>query len=543
VGQGKVCQCQPADLLSDTPSATEFNSAGLQQIGGDLRAGGVLLASLLWVSLAYFAVYTVLAVVRSRNQVGQIGTSPFEKVLEVAATSTVYFAPMLCTVFLAVMKRADTLSGGAPGYPSLPPRWLQFASVLCSAGFCAQTVTYIVAEWIAVQGMSVTNSDLQTRAVQTPQQARTVKQWRNYCNFATTVMYLSLAATIFGVLTMEEPTVLKQTEGRTPVRIGTVCTMCLAVVYLFVYFGLHVFRNEAAHSAVEHAGPGTSFGLEVMKLAATAMNFAPMLCILFLGAQVAGDWSGTGLSRAAASWILVSTVSVLLQAALVIAAPLLANAELQVVGARGEIDFVTYNNRVFVLISLVRWVAMVALYVGIAVVCNFLNSTSSETALSRTLLRLAFLYFTAYLALWVAITARQFSEGGFARIIRVLSIAKDTVMFCPMLAALFLESFIRAHQITTATGAAGTPQNYVQDFMVLAVMALTAQLLLVCAAGLSSPQWTTSSGTSEKNHSSSMFHTGFHIAMLVVYLSVLVVVYGIFTINSSNADGAGKWLA
>jgi hypothetical protein len=359
-------------------------------------------------------------------------------------------------------------------------------------------------------------------------------------------MYLCLGAVLVGVLTIEEPNAVKTTVGRTPIRIGTVCTICLAVVYWLVYLGLHVFRNRTAALRASEAGTPlatTSFGLEVMKLAATAMNFAPMLCILFLGAQVVADWGGTGLPAAVSWWIAVSTVSVLLQAGLVIAAPLLAKADLQVVGPRGEIDFVTYNHRIFVLTSLLRWVAMIALYLGVAVVCNFLLFTSSEPEMSKAIFRLAALYFAAFLALWLAITAKEFSEGGFARLIRILSIAKDTVMICPMLAALFMEAFIRARWIKTSSGSVGKPQNYVQDYMVIAVFALTAQLLFVCAAGFSSSVRSAQTGGADKITSSPLFLLGSNMAMVVLYLSVLIIVYGIFTINASNANGNGTWLA
>jgi hypothetical protein len=441
---------------------------------------------------------------------------------------------MLCVVFLLVSKRADTLSAGAPEKYGLPYYWHNCAIVGCGIGFTVQTIGYILAEWVAIRGIAITDADDMYRASirQSPDQMHQVRCWRTVCNLAATLMYLSLVITILGVVFMREPQEVKQTQGATSIRVGTVCSLYLAVAYFLVYFGLHVFRQREATR--QGSTMETSFGLEIMKLAATAVNFAPMLCALFVGAQVATDWGGSGLSGDAAFWVPVCTWSVLLQVILVVLAPFAANAQLQVVGPHGEIDFVTYNNEIFVFISLIRWVAMITLYIGVAVVCGFLWATKSAPALSRELGRLAGVYFLAYLGLWGVITARQMFAGGYVRAIRVLTIAKDTVAFCPMLACLYLESFVRARGLVNSQGMAGAPQKYVQDFMSYAVVGLTVQVLLVCAAGVSAPKPTPAEPEPRKELSPVLLFC-FHLAMAFVYFSIFVVVFGLFTISSANA--------
>lgn len=337
---------------------------------------------------------------------------------------------------------------------------------------------------------------------------------------------------------------MKDTVGDTKTCEGTVCTEILAITYFLVYLVLHIFRNRDARVAAQ-GGRQTSFGLEVMKLAATAMNFAPMLCVLFMGSQIAADWAGVDLPKSATMWMYICTLSVLLQVILVIAAPFLANADLKVVGPNGEVDFVTQSHDLFVCISIVRWAAMTALYIGVAVVCISLWNTDAAPSMTHSLYRFAFIYFSAYLVLWAAITARQLSEGGFARTIRVLSVAKDTVVFCPMLAVLFLESFVRAHSIENKYNQPGEPQSYVQDFMFIGAFALGAQLIMVCLAGFASTPRRDQMGaaTQDKTGLSPAFLFGFHLAMAVLYLSVIMVVYGLFTINSGNADSSGAWFA
>lgn len=520
-GQGKVCQCQPADLFAGGPAyGAEYQGS----FGGVLR-------SIVIITVTYFIVYMMLAYVRSRNQMKSLnGPSALEKILETAATNCVYFAPMLCALFFAVSKRADTLTNGSPYMYHLPAKWLQGAVGTCSVCFLLQTLCFVIAEYAGLQHSSSTELVARSR-----HQNRAVACWRIMTNLFTFVMYVCVAIIILGVLFMEEPQKVVKEVGRTPVRAGTVITLVLAVVYFGVYLLLHVFRNQEM-SAGEGSG---SFGFEVMKLAATAMNFAPMMCLLFLGTQIAGDWSGIMMPPNVSQWMYVCMYSVLLQVVLVIAAPWLANAELQVVGNRGEVDFVTRNHEIFVAISIIRWIAMFILYVGIVIIITTLWEFEATPALTHELFRFSLLYFAAYLVLWAAITARQFSGGGYVRAIRVLSVAKDAVVFCPMLSALYLSSFVRAHSFINKYATQGEPQAYVQDWMVVSFYALVAMLVMVVLAGFSTPK---AGADSEKPASPFVYIIGYHIAMTVLFVSVLIVVGGLFTINTDNADADGARL-
>lgn len=535
--QDAVCQCFPTDLAG----------APLVDTSGDALGGidGVVRA-IIAVIMCYFIVYTWLAIVRTSGQLSnpQLGPSPFERVLEAAATSCVYFAPMLCAIFLAVSKRADTLSDGAPFTYHMPATWLQWAIGICATAFCIQTASYILAEWAAVQGVAVVNEDRpmpgmsRPAIMQTPNQVRTVRFWRSFCNLWTAIMYVALVCILVGIVIMKEPGSLYDTIGRVALRDGTVCTIILAIAYVVVYLSLHIYRNQE-HAALAR---GPLFGLEVLKLAAIAVNFAPMLCILFLGTQIAIDWEGVVIAPSLARWMYICVGSVLLQVVLVVLAPFVANAELQVVGPRGEVDFVTRSHDVFILISILRWAAMTAMYVGIVIIAESLWFANVVPAMTHGLYRFAVIYFAAYLALWVAITARQLLEGGFVRAIRVLGIAKDTVVFCPMLAALFLESFVRAHHIINSDGQRGQPQSYVQDAMVIAAVALVVQLISVCCAGVFSPS-KSAIQDGEKPGLSPFFLFCFHCAMLVLYVCVVIVIVGIFTLNKNNATSRGAWFA
>lgn len=530
--QDKVCQCSPTDLV---------NQPLVSDVTDNLAIGGVL-SAIIAVIMCYFIVYTWLAVVRTSGLLGgsQLGPSSLERVLEAAATSCVYFAPMLCAIFLAVTKRACTLTFGTPQAYDLPPVWLQWAVAICATAFCAQAATYVLAEWCGVQGVASANDSRLTSGpsviMQTPAQARTVRFWRSCCNVCTAVMYIALICILCGICLMTEPESVLETVGRIPLHPGTLCTIVLAVAYVIVYVALHIYRNRESTQAAK----GPLFGLELLKLAAIAVNFAPMLAVLFLGTQIAVDWDYSELPSTVATWMYICTASVLLQVFLVILAPFVANADLQVVGPNGELDFVTRRHDIFVFISVIRWIAMAAMYVGIVVVCDALWWANTEPAMTHGIYRFAIIYFVTYLALWICITAKQVLESGFFRTVRVLSIAKDTVVFCPMLGALFLASFVRAHAITNKYGEQGVPQSYVLDAMFIAALALLVQLISVCCAGVFVPSKKEGVQDGEMSTVSPLFLTTFHVAMAVLYMCVVVVIVGLFTINKGNATGRGR---
>jgi len=536
VGQGKICQCQPFDLTANMPGDN------VPTLGEDL---GAVLKSILTVSLTYFMVYVVLAGIRTKNQFWRNlpGPSSVEKIFESASASCVYFAPMLCAIFFAVSKRANTLSDGSPLYYGLPPLWLCYACGTCSICFVGQTFCYIMAETSALQGaIMIANNENRQVLVQTTTQLRTINFWRMVCNVFLFVMYSALAVVIAGTLLMREPEQVLKEKGWLPPRSCTTCTLVLAIVYFGIYFALHVFRSREFANRNEHGAPGAKppFGFEVLKLAATAMNFAPMLSLLFMGTQIAADWAEIFVPSHCSKWMFICMFSVLGQTLLIIAAPIIAKAELQVVGSEGEVDFVTMHHDWFVIIGIIRWLAMFLLYVGILVVVSSAWDAGFTPGLTHQMYRFSFLYFGAYFILWTVVTARQFTEGGYARAIRIFSVAKDTVQFCPMLVALYMAAYVRAHHFTNIYENHGVPQSWVQDCMSWSFASLTMMLLMVIMAGLSTQPL---SDDPQKRSPARTYLIGYTISLFVFFGTVAGVVWGIAYCNPSNADVAGAWFA
>merc|ERR1719420_48916 len=69
-------------------------------------------------------------------------------------------------------------------------------------------------------------------------------------------------------------------------------------------------------------------------------------------------------------------------------------------------------------------------------------------------------FFFIYLWIWVAITIKEFTGYEWVLMMQTMENAKGTVMYCPMLAILFVGTRMRALLITNNKGA---PQGWAQD--------------------------------------------------------------------------------
>merc|ERR1719450_2030458 len=91
---------------------------------------------------------------------------------------------------------------------------------------------------------------------------------------------------------------------------------------------------------------------------------------------------------------------------------------------------------------------MIGLYAGVEVVCTSLWTLRQMLPITRLLHHLVGCYFLMFAVQWFVFTMRDLIGRDFLNAIRVLRIAKDVVSFCPMLAVLFLESWVRPRHLT-----------------------------------------------------------------------------------------------
>ena len=98
---------------------------------------------------------------------------------------------------------------------------------------------------------------------------------------------------------------------------------------------------------------------------------------------------------------------------------------------------------------MVRFGIMFCIYVGFAAVIWSVFTIQHPQGLQYTppisvpmqcVINLTVQFFTVYLALWIAQTAKDFLGWELRRVSELIENAKGTIQFCPMLAILFVDT-------------------------------------------------------------------------------------------------------
>merc|ERR1719446_97745 len=304
------------------------------------------------------------------------------------------------------------------------------------------------------------------------------------------MLYGGFTTVCVGAISMEAPKELWP-DGQPPVSPAVACTMNLSMQYFAVYLAIAVLQTWAQFQ-------GTSMETRklaaILQLATNTVNFAPMLCILFIGARMRAlqlDPKYGNPQAWAQNCFFLCSYSVLVQLLLVLAVPYVLGGNVVEGEAEGDITFELPNPTLFMVFSALRYLLMLALYGGFTavIVSVFLieakeGPTPPVSPTMQCVMNLTVQFFFVYLLLWVLLTLRQLAvtynvrsyDGLFATLIPTLDAAKATVQFCPMLAILFVGMRMRALQITSQQGA---PQGYAQQAMFLSTYAVMTQVLMV----------------------------------------------------------------
>merc|ERR1719352_1120680 len=181
------------------------------------------------------------------------------------------------------------------------------------------------------------------------------------------------------------------------------------------------------------------------------VSFAPMLCILFIGARMRAlqiDPVNGNPQKWAQNCFFLCAYAVLVQLLLLLAIPLVLD---------GGFTAVIYS---------------------VCVIKNPNGPTPPVSPAMQCVMNLTIQFFLVYLLLWVFVTTKQFmGESDFLNIaVTTLDSARATVQFCPMMSILFVGLRMRALQITDQKGA---PQGWAQQGMFLSTYAIMVQVIMV----------------------------------------------------------------
>lgn len=271
------------------------------------------------------------------------------------------------------------------------------------------------------------------------------------------------------------------------------CTVNLTIQFFLVRLLL------AATGLFLRGGRGacSSKLFEVLMLASSTVFFAPMLCILFIAAQIRALQVDQPLQPWTQAAFHICAFGMLLQTLLTLALPYLPcqlDAKRGTRFMEGDVQFAATSSGktcVNVLLTLLRYIPMLFVCVGFSAVIVSLLTSASPAGQStppvppamQCATALTVQFFVVYLGLRVAVSIRDVthgSQGDGGTLVQTFYSASATVHFCPMLAILFMALRMRVMQIS---GRESAPQGWAQDAMYLCTGAVMLQLIVCLVIG------------------------------------------------------------
>lgn len=443
---------------------------------------------------------------------------------------TVFYAPMLCVLFIGTELRALQISQGAETTQAST----QLAMKACSWSVFIQTCLVLAYPIFTGEAASV------GRHVVVPSMGN-----RQLYGLFTLIRYLAVGALYIGLVVVygntycmdtmtlgvrrfgiwDDPTTIN-VELAPPLSSAMTCIMVLTATF----FIAHLVHSaactcvEIADSAEGESGPllRASFAnLEiVLRRCSDVVNVAPMVCVLFVIVRMRAlqlDPSRGEPQGWAVKCFYVITGSIFVHLASVVAyhcfefagaespspkqededeeeyvdrlsSPLLFNRPLS--PRLGATYYMLSNplepqlgcaQQVTLVVRCLTILAGYAAALGVVGGVWRLEAPSGLTpALSSTsfcVIGLAAIYLAVYLGLYIAqvVQLSGAASEGCAAVVRSLRAGEYTVKLCPMLGVFFVGARIRALQLT---GQQGAPQCWAQDAMYVSSAAVVVQLIV-----------------------------------------------------------------
>merc|ERR1719271_69316 len=335
--------------------------------------------------------------------------------------------------------------------------------------------------------------------------------------------------------------------------------MTLSFCFFVVYLLMAVARSYTQFVA---GSTGKTQFEEVMSMAATTMDMAPMLCVLFLACRMRAlqmDPVGGNPQRWAQNCFFLCTYSIIVQTCVAVFIPLVIGGKVKQGKVAGEVVVSEESMGAGYLakgLTVLRFLIMMCVYVGaLAVVCAVFTmehpdgkeKTIPVSPMMQCVINLSFQYFFIYILLWIFITVEDFTDMKLEFVRDAIESAKSTVQFAPMLCVLFIATRMRALQITDNKG---SPQGWAQDGMYLASWARLIQFLMCLFLPIfTGKKYQTDSLDGSKkadekpieNPVGAWIVTVFrYLALICLFGGVITVVTSVLMITPETANGRGS---
>lgn len=458
-------------------------------------------------SVLYFLIYTFQAVVRTMSSFGGDGKfAGWLNILHKAAT-TVTYAPMLCVLFLGARMRAIQLTQGETEKFGLPQPWVQWAMCTCAAAVLFEVILVLIIP-VFTREMDIKmdkQGNLDMKQMKIGGHAATFLSVARYV--VMIALYGGFTTVIIGVFSMQGPTEIWG-DSFPPVSPAVLSTIVLTTVFFGVQLVIAIVKTieelkGELPQMLQAFGHNDQGDYLILDAAESTADFAPMLSILFIGARMRAlqmDPKHGNPQFWAQMCFYACAGSVAVQALMALIMPLCVSCEVTK-GDKGDLVHIKVGNTTAAkVVTAIRYVALVALYLGFTavIVSVFLITHPTDITLTppispamQCVMNLTIQYFTIYLGLMICNTVKQFMTDGHPvivdRIYNICEAASGTVMFAPMLSMLFIGARMRALQLTKSTD--GTipptagPQRWVQEAMFLSTWSVLVQLVMVIIAG------------------------------------------------------------
>jgi len=500
-------------------------------------------------TIQYFVIYTALAVIRTIADVWNLKYEqvPVQKILQTAAL-TVNYAPMLAVLFLAVRMRVTWLTMGRGN----PQEWVQMWMYCCTYAVMMMTLCVCVIPLFTGEVIGVDQSTGDIKDDAKPFENFILKSCFTALKFLIMIgLYVGAVAIVYGAYNYVPPQELRVHDGEIPpVAPAVACTFLLSGFFFCTYALV-----QAARTYSQFTGAKMSAFENAMLTAVKAMNFAPMLAILFIGARMRAlqmDPIHGHPQRWAQNCFYMCTYAVVAQTLISIVIPLVMQGKVKQGKTEGDMEYTVENSALGGILTFARYIIMICIYVGFSCVIYSIFTiehpkgsqyTPPISVTMQCVINLTFQFFFIYLMIWICTSLDEFTGSKLFLLRNTMENALGTVAYCPMLAILFVACRMRALRITNNRGA---PQGYAQDGMYMATWAVLVQFLMClivpCCTG-STENKCDEDGTLvyKPEHPIALYCVLAlkWITYVFLYGGVVAVIVGLYSMTPENANGRG----
>jgi len=496
--------------------------------------------------IQYMIIYTALAVCRTYQEFTGTAKGKVEAGLK-AAAQTLTYGPMLCVLFIACRMRVEFLSNGK----DQPQAWVQQCMYALTFAVLASTLLVLAMPLVTGKPLALKEGSCDLEQPEAPEGgSKLIFYALTAARYLILLgLYGGLAGVIVGINIYLPPGAKDLSKLPAPAP-AVMCTMILAVVFFSTQLVIALCRSYSEFTGVEFPKV-----VGLMNAAATTVEFAPMLSILFLAARMRALQHDGQPQVWAQNCMFYSTYAMMMTTALAIAVPVAMGGTMKTNPITKESTFEVPNPTLGYALLALRYICMLGFYGGAVGVAYSIFTFEAPGGPDATLpisptvqcvVNLTCQFFFVYFMVAAMLTISEITGGTIRceqwKLFAAIDSAKTTLAFAPMLSILFVTTRMYALLLTDKKGA---PQAWVQDGMFMATWSLLISFLMCLATGLVMDNVETDEDGNVVNKFSNKY-VGIAVtvvryaSMFLLYGGMTMVIVGLFVMTPENANGRGS---